>query len=319
MTTVLAFATHALRFALGVGLVATVVGVLAPLVPKIDLFNHIRPATLVGFGVVAALALLLSDRRLKLAAIGGLAVNAMLTAAPMLGAANGVDSAPLVNVQSGFKLVSWNVNWDNPDMTAGINVLRQIDPDAIAFQELTNKHVASVVAALGSRYPHRVLCDGARDCTGGIFSKWPLTDPSRTPGTSGYHWRFAATLTYQNTPIRFSSLHLQYPFHAADQAAHMEQVIGDLSRETASGLPLIIAGDFNLTPWSYLLTRFALQTGLVRHTWHRSWPSNGLMNIPVRAFPIDHIFSTRDVRTVSVDVGPACGSDHHMIIAQLAW
>ena len=79
-----------------------------------------------------------------------------------------------------------------------------------------------------------------------------------------------------------------------------------------------MAGDFNMTPWSYRLQRLLAAAGLRRHaTFLRSWPTDGQYRLPWPAFLIDHVLTTPDVRSVSIRIGPNLGSDHLPVIAQL--
>jgi endonuclease/exonuclease/phosphatase (EEP) superfamily protein YafD len=81
---------------------------------------------------------------------------------------------------------------------------------------------------------------------------------------------------------------------------------------------VLVAGDFNLTPWSPHFTRFIEQTGLsdcaLGHGLLATWPSQVL---PVR-IRIDHCFASRQWRVRNVDVGPKLGSDHLPMTVDLA-
>ena len=104
-------------------------------------------------------------------------------------------------------------------------------------------------------------------------------------------------------------MHHAWPLHAYAQANHTEWLIAWRQSVTE---PLLIAGDFNLTPFSWKLSKFAWKTGLRRYsTYQRSWP--GHLYAP--AFLIDHVFSTDTFRPLDVRTGPALGSDHLPIIA----
>jgi endonuclease/exonuclease/phosphatase (EEP) superfamily protein YafD len=86
---------------------------------------------------------------------------------------------------------------------------------------------------------------------------------------------------------------------------------------------LIVAGDFNMTPWSFGLRRFDERIGLERRDLALfSWPGKltlGGKALPVLPIlPIDHVYAGADWRTVSVKRGPALGSDHFPVVATLA-
>ena len=86
---------------------------------------------------------------------------------------------------------------------------------------------------------------------------------------------------------------------------------------------LILAGDFNSTPWSFTLRRQDKRLGLERLTRALpSWPTarRTIWGIgwPLPVLPIDHVYAGRAWRAVSVRRGPSLGSDHFPIVVQIA-
>ena len=79
-----------------------------------------------------------------------------------------------------------------------------------------------------------------------------------------------------------------------------------VSRET---LPVIVIGDFNATPWSYVFRDFSAETGLVNsqkgYGLAATWPTS-----PLTLVPLDHMLHSDSLTTVERDVGPDLGSDH---------
>jgi endonuclease/exonuclease/phosphatase (EEP) superfamily protein YafD len=74
--------------------------------------------------------------------------------------------------------------------------------------------------------------------------------------------------------------------------------------------PVLVAGDFNATPWSPLLKRLVNRTGLKKvvcggvltPTWMSTTPGLGL--------PIDHFFMRGGIRSAECKTGTFSGSDH---------
>jgi len=91
------------------------------------------------------------------------------------------------------------------------------------------------------------------------------------------------------------------------QAAEATPVIA------AAGAPVVVAGDFNATPFSVVTRTFAHDAGLRRVTSLPSWPS--FVRLPQVA--IDHIFVSPDVAVTGVRLGEPGGSDHYPVIADL--
>ncbi len=90
-------------------------------------------------------------------------------------------------------------------------------------------------------------------------------------------------------------------------------------------MPLIVAGDFNLTPWSprfpAVLSASGLKLADTGSIWPHTWPApsgwfyGGLV---VRGFPIDHILVSRHFALLAARRGPDIGSDHLPVIVDLA-
>jgi len=86
---------------------------------------------------------------------------------------------------------------------------------------------------------------------------------------------------------------------------------------------LIVAGDFNLTPWSFALRRldrrFALERG---DRAIATWPAErtvGPVLVPLPAvLPLDHVYAGKGWRTISIRRGPRLGSDHYPLVVDLA-
>ena len=116
--------------------------------------------------------------------------------------------------------------------------------------------------------------------------------------------------------------HLTWPIPPGRQQAGARQFA-----EMAGHFPkprLIVAGDFNSTPWSHTLRRIDRAFGLERRDRADfSWPvdrvSRFRLSAPFPFLPIDHLYAGSDWRTVKVERGPrGLGSDHLPLIVTLA-
>ena len=86
---------------------------------------------------------------------------------------------------------------------------------------------------------------------------------------------------------------------------------------------LILAGDFNLAPWSFSLRQIDRRYGLERRdralfSWPARLPFSWPAPWPVPFMPIDHVLAGSAWRTVSITCGPRLGSDHYPVIVILA-
>lgn len=85
---------------------------------------------------------------------------------------------------------------------------------------------------------------------------------------------------------------------------------------------LILAGDFNSTPWSFSLRRQDALFGLMRRShalfsWSVRPYSRYKFWTPAPLMPFDHVHAGAAWKTVSVSTGPKLGSDHLPINAVL--
>jgi endonuclease/exonuclease/phosphatase (EEP) superfamily protein YafD len=81
---------------------------------------------------------------------------------------------------------------------------------------------------------------------------------------------------------------------------------------------LLIAGDFNLTPWSEYFSDALEQSGLhdaaLGFGLARSWPAQ----FAPAGIRIDHCLLSRHWRSQSTSIGPDLGSDHLPLVADVS-
>ena len=84
-------------------------------------------------------------------------------------------------------------------------------------------------------------------------------------------------------------------------------------------LPLIVAGDFNMTPWTDQLKQFTRTTGLGRfNNFHFTWPMRWRKYPFVPLVAIDNVFASPAFAKIGAIGGPRLGSDHRPVIADIA-
>ena len=298
----------------------TTIGALAPLLPQADMTNHFRPYTLAGTGVVLALAL--ATRMPGAVRWGAIltAFNSALLLLPLLWSAEttsrtAVGQALATHGHRDLKIVTFNMAWPNRQGENVARFLMREDADIILLQEVTQPHVAALRSLLEATYPHSHVCLVFRACRQAIFAKRPWVSVEHSyRGTQTPETISALFDDVDFGRFRLHSVHAGLPYRPR-QAQHVDWLIALRASTTE---PAIFAGDFNMTPWSYQLQRLLASTGLRRHaTFLRSWPTGGQFGLPAPVFLIDHVLTTPDIRTVSIETGPNLGSDHLPIVARL--
>ena len=123
-----------------------------------------------------------------------------------------------------------------------------------------------------------------------------------------------ATLSVGQRRIDLLALHASVPTSPTWRLARdaMFEDIARFARRTR--YPLIVAGDFNATPWNRPMRRLVRESPL-RHApgfWQPTWTAH----VPVwLGIPIDHVLAATDCRVVDRRVGPDIGSDHRPVVA----
>jgi endonuclease/exonuclease/phosphatase (EEP) superfamily protein YafD len=214
---------------------------------------------------------------------------------------------PEAGAGASFTVLSANVWHDNPtpDLAAAQIVARNVD--AVFLQE-SDGSILGQLEGLKSRYPFTSQCPGAGVL---ILSKTPIR--AAGCGDSNRNLVWIDSLAPDGRPVTLVTTHFGWPFPPRAQA--MQRL--DLAREVHR-LPLatmILAGDFNTTPWSFgMKDQDRLLAPLRRLTiaWF-SWPARLVplgrgWSLPI--LPIDHIYSGTGWRLNSLTRLRLPGSDH---------
>lgn len=302
----------ALRFFYWLGFVlilgVSLLGLMAPLYPSADIVNHFRPMILAGSLALVAVGYAGLQAWPKLGV--ALAAAQVIIAMPALwmtsGGAAGVRASTAVPV----KILSLNL-WVRHDRDAIVRLLDQTTPDLVMLQEVRPSTMAALLRAIGERYPYVAECE----CDVALLSRRPLRNVETVDRASAHPSLVTALWTSPGgRTYRVGSLHLAWPFMPQAQATNVDWLIDSVARWRE---PLILGGDFNLSPWSYKLNKLTWQTGLTRHgLWGASWPApRGI--IPRGIVLIDNVLTSPEIAGETFVTGPDVGSDHLPIIATL--
>jgi len=293
--------TSLLRFIIvaGVSLCAlvTFLGLLAGWFPPLELFNHFRPFLLAGSTALLALAGLTGPRRL--AVTGGVlaATNLALFALAFQGSA---EAAPPASDRF-LRIVTFNLWLGNPQLERVAAFLEQADGDIVVIEEVTSEQRTQLLALIGSHYPHIIGSTGIL-----ILSKLPARAAGHVNGPRLQGWARIPMIQWARfeancVAFEVAGVHFAWPFNPLDQAADTTALISYVRGRSA---PLVVAGDFNLTPWSVKLQRVIRETELRRsNTFVATWPAKR----PFAA--IDNIFVSPSFSVINLVAGPRLGSD----------
>ncbi|MDP3869121.1 endonuclease/exonuclease/phosphatase family protein [Phenylobacterium sp.] len=304
----------------GEGLVCAVAALVAHggrVSARADILTHFAPFWLAGALVVVGYALLLAPKTLRtvfltVGGVGVMAAGALVLPElirPM------TPRAP-AGAPNQLKLVQFNVWGRNADLAQTAQWIVDQDADIVVIEEAS----PAVRDAILLRRAYHVVCG---DCQVMIFSKLKPLDSGAPASPPGLPRPPIAQGTYRNAGGQFTVLgaHYTWPTQGSlqqQQGRRLAWVLDHYSKDA-----MILAGDFNSTPWSFSRRREDQLFGLERRTKALfSWPagevSDRRIKVPFPFLPIDHVYAGKQWRTVSVKRGPALGSDHFPVIVTLA-
>ena len=119
--------------------------------------------------------------------------------------------------------------------------------------------------------------------------------------------------------FRFVGLHPQPPIPGEDTDDRDAEMLYSALFARKSGVPVVVAGDFNDAAWSHTSWRFKRVGGFLDPRVGRGMiPSFDANSFWMRA-PIDQFYATEDVAVRDFSLGPNVGSDHFPVIVRVAF
>ncbi len=308
----------ALAVALAAALLA-LAGRVGPASPAILLISLGLPA-LAPMALLAAMIVALAAlQRLRWSAIAIAFLSAALLAdslRPMLArdlpVPNGDDAV--------IRIVSFNAWTLNRDPIAASRWIESQRPDAVVLLEASGS-ASLIVARLARTFPYRVTCRGVRPCSTIILSRWPLLSAKGLAhGDADNRRALSAAFARIATPHGLApllALHFSRPTSPASQLHEINLLLNDMA--AVSKDDLIVAGDFNLPPWSRALRQVADRLGVREADGAPgTWPVPGMGQTGPAIWPIDHVLLGPRWSAARVTRGPALGSDHYPLLAEIA-
>jgi endonuclease/exonuclease/phosphatase (EEP) superfamily protein YafD len=289
---------------------------LAPVLPAADFTNHFRPYIFAAAVALLAATVVVGAPWAMWPSAVLVAVNVLLLALPLLWSAEQAERPAQAHAAGGRDLKVLTFNMDFVDPAPVAELLLAEDADVVLLQEVGPKEMDALRPLLAARYPHIHACERRFNCNAAIFAKRAWTEVGQRARSSATPETIWAQFDHPETGrLRVVGVHASQPRRPRLQVGQVEGLIA--LRGTLTG-SVVFAGDFNMTPWSYPLQTLLASADLRRHaTFLRSWPAIRRHRLPLPLFLIDHVVTTPDIRTVSIETGPNLGSTHRPVIAHL--
>jgi endonuclease/exonuclease/phosphatase (EEP) superfamily protein YafD len=285
-----------------------------------DLFAHFRYHYALGALLLVGAALALGRR------VAGLAA-ACLVGAQLWAIAAPPRTPAIERAESGtaLRVMSVNVLVVNPRQDDVVKAIERAEPDLVSLQEVSRSW-HPIVERLAQRLPHVAPADWRTQPSDNILlSRHPIVESRMAipPGPTRWFAHVEATVDVSGRRIRVLAVHPPLP--AGPLLTDIRQAHLDYYARvaTATALPLLIVGDFNITPYSPRFRAMLRESGLryvhLGWAWPRSWPSEsrGSYQRYVRGFPIDHVLTSRHFAVAGARAAADVGSDHYPVIADL--
>jgi len=308
---------------------AAIAGALGLFWVPLDVFNHVQLVllALTLIGLVLALAVFrrqpLRGLVISLAATGFLA-SVTVTMPEFVAAFTAPPPAQPPGAT--IRLMSFNIDANNRHLSEMMEPVIAADPDILVIQEYWRDFRPRLDGPLDERFPYSVRCQGDRRAFIALFSRLPFTI---APGhecvddiaRGGRVARISVTMTDgDGKPFTVMTTHLDWPLPPTRQRLQFAQLSQAVAAVTG---PLIVAGDFNSTPFSGALRAFGAENGLVRHTrlmptWPAAYLGTGIIDVP-RFLPLDHVLSRGDIEISRVAVGSSPGGSDHLPVIVDFW
>ncbi len=210
-----------------------------------------------------------------------------------------------------FTVASANVNLDNHGVQPLAAWLAEVQSDIVVLLEVSPDYAAGLRAL--TEYPFRHVLPEEGPFGIALLSRHPLANVKVMHDADGIA-EISARVQWHGRTVGVVAVHPMPPisshYHTARNAALRALAVA----ARRSGVPTVVAGDLNATPWSSAfsgLDRLGLRRagGLVP-----SWPAamRGLAGIP-----IDHVLVTEHWVVDDSLLGPDLGSDHLPVLARL--
>lgn len=276
----------------------------------LELTTHFRVQYLAA---TAAMLVLVALRRRWGVCVALLAAGAV-SAAPVLPYLPSPLAQPSAAPAS-LKVLTVNVSYLQFSVRTLLDLVREADPDVLIVQELT-PHAERVLADFDTAFPN--------------YRKFPADGPTGIGLWSRYELESGATFALGRVPAieaRVSApqgsftvigAHLSSPVSPRRAAARNQELRALGLRSVAVDGPLVVAGDFNITPYSPYFVDWLAASGLTDsrrgRTLNPSWPTM----LPWFAIPIDHVAVNAGFTIVSHRRLANFESDHYGVLVELA-
>ncbi|MCA9835388.1 MAG: endonuclease/exonuclease/phosphatase family protein [Trueperaceae bacterium] len=208
-----------------------------------------------------------------------------------------------------------NLYYLNSDLETALSEINKYDPDIVFLMEYSEAIQAQIESAF-TAYPYRLIEPSRYTMGLALFSRIPLATERvrRFPETRIPIFDISFQLGGET--FSFVGAHPWPPLLGWGQL-HRDQIASIARVASEAPHPLLVAGDFNASQWSYAL-RHLMQEARVQDAakgfgLRKSWRYNLLFKLP-----LDHVMVSEGLTVLKVQHGQHGGSDHAPLIIDIS-
>lgn len=237
-----------------------------------------------------------------------------------------------------LKVLSLNLTWHSTQTETLVELLQSETPDIVLLQETTKRNTHKVVPYVEELYPYTFFGNRV-----GMFSRYPIVEKKMIHLAELDEFQQRAIVDVEGQPVVVYNVQTTAPwirpqpwignltiptYEDMERNLQIADLIDRIHQET---LPVIAAGDFNLTDTSQDYRRLQTvmedaykQSGYgFGFTWPYGWPLSDLIKqinwrLTHPLFRIDQIWYSAEWSATSSQVLPPTGSEHLPIEASVA-
>lgn len=212
-------------------------------------------------------------------------------------------SSLLVPQKPGRDLAVYSKNlwFANSEIPALVSDIEASGVDVAMLQEVSDQN-RQILKLLQKSFPYQHLCRFSGWSGIALVSRLPFDGQ---PGCSNSRAVLVAPVQVKNKRVWLVSAHIPWPW------PH-DSIMNEKDAESViSGLDgaIVVAGDFNVFPWSSRVSRIASMTNT-----QLAGPVRATLNFRHLPFPLDHVMAPGGG---SLEVRPLLGSDHAGVVAKV--
>ncbi len=210
-----------------------------------------------------------------------------------------------------------NVLRVNPSLADLMDWLEEKDPDVLVLTEVGAAHVEQISDAMRD-YDYRMLEPRHHAFGMTIYSRIPIVERSFETLTTdtlseGGPITLIVWLETGQGVLVVAGVHPFPPSRSVSMDERDGQLNAAVDLLWQIDDPMVVVGDYNATPWSPVLRRFAESLELHGFNISATWP----VWFGFAGIPIDHALVSEELLIGNLEVGPNIGSDHRPVVVDV--